>query len=733
MGSFPDALSLSAHLPRRSGPSAHLAIWPSAHLAICLVFCLLAFAASARGAATPAFVQANGAYNVAGSTGVAFTSNVTNGHVIYAALYDGNAASDTLAFTDTMGNTFKVLTSSGMASSGYTVNAATDGDTLAIGCAAVTAATGADTVKFTIGGSGTALGALIVYEVSGSTCTLDTTSSPSGGFTTSDTTFTSPVTSGSITTTTNNDLMLFYVGNVHDHNGSSPLQMSVSSPFSNLACETYGSGFTCTPATGDSNHGVMIAVTMQVLATGGSSSGSITVTNPGAAMEYALAYAAFKPANNAYTATPSETNTASDSLARLETLARGMSETNTGSDSAPVRTYAAQRAPSETNTASDTLTRLASWLRANNESNTASDSLSASYSHSGTHAYNATPSETNTASDALSRLSAYLRTDSETNTASDQGISRLAALVRTAAETNTAADALTRTATFWRGNVIVLSWLPPPGAGGNSSYTYNVYRSTTEDAEGPSNPSTLIASGIDAGCSTQANCTYLDYSIQTGTEYYYEVTAVYQGSESLVSNESGIVAAPNVVLEADSTSDSLGRLAGFSRADSETNTASDALARLGHFGRGDSETNIASDLLSALKPTGNVYNAVMNEALSVSDALSRLSAYLRGDSETNTTSDALSRLSAYLRGDSETNTTSDALSRLSAYVRRNSETNTTGDALGRLAASYRQAAETAAFSDVVAGIWTRSLGIPVQPRHAGTVPGKTKTGEAPVH
>ena len=167
------------------------------------------------------------------------------------------------------------------------------------------------------------------------------------------------------------------------------------------------------------------------------------------------------------------------------------------------------------------------------------------------------------------------------------------------------------------------------------------------------------------------------------------------------------------ITETHTGSDSLGRAAGFNRTDSETNTASDALARLGNFGRGDSETNTASDLLSALKPTGNIYNAVMNEVLSLSDALSRLSAYLRGDSETNTTGDGLSRISAYLR--------------------RSSENNTTSDSLGRLAASYRQAAEMAAFSDVVAGIWMRSLDIPVQPRHAGTVPGKTKTGEAPVH
>jgi len=256
----------------------------------------------------PAFIQANGIDGVAGSTGLAFSANVTNGDAIYAGLFDGGASSQTIAFSDTMGNTWNVVTASGMASSGYTVNAATDGDTLALGCAVVSAATGGDTVKFTVGGSGTPTGVLLIYEVSGATCTLDTTTSPSGGFTTSDASFTNPITSGSITTTTNNDLMLMFVGNVHNRGGSSPLAMSVSSPFVSLACEPYNTptnpGFTCTPPTGDNDGGVMLGLAMQLLGAAGSSSGSITATNPGAAMEYGVVYAAFQPTASLYLQAP---------------------------------------------------------------------------------------------------------------------------------------------------------------------------------------------------------------------------------------------------------------------------------------------------------------------------------------------------------------------------------------------------------------------------------------------
>ena len=192
------------------------------------------------------------------------------------------------------------------------------------------------------------------------------------------------------------------------------------------------------------------------------------------------------------------------------------------------------------------------------------------------------------------------------------------------------------------------------------------------------------------------------------------------------------------------------RLATLERGETETNTASDALARAASFGRGDSETNTASDLLSALKPAGS-YNAVMSEVLSLSDGLGRAAAYLRADAETNTAADGLARRGGFVRSDAEVNPSSDGLarahgmfvavseiqspgdsvSRLAAFGRGATDTNAASDALARFTALYRQAAEAEAFADVVASIWTGYLGIPVQPRHAGTVPGKSKTGQVP--
>ena len=236
------------------------------------------------GGVTPAFVQANGTSNgsLAGTTGLAFSTNVASGNALFIFFFDGNASGDTIAFSDSQGNT---ITNKG------SVNVATDGDTMAIGCG-IAGSSGADTIKWTINASGAASPVdLIIWEVSGATCTLDTTTSPSGGYTTSNTTFTTPVTSGSITTTTNGDLMLMYAANVHDRT-SPDLQMSAGSGFSSLTCIVYNAaGLNCSPAGTD---GVQGGVEMKVLTTAGADSGSITVTNPGASMEYGVIYATFK-------------------------------------------------------------------------------------------------------------------------------------------------------------------------------------------------------------------------------------------------------------------------------------------------------------------------------------------------------------------------------------------------------------------------------------------------------
>ena len=73
----------------------------------------------------------------------------------------------------------------------------------------------------------------------------------------------------------------------------------------------------------------------------------------------------------------------------------------------------------------------------------------------------------------------------------------------------------------WNGSDIDLSWLPVTGA-----QTYNVYRATTPGGEG----ATPIASGIPL-------TNYVDSTVTVGKTYYYEVTAVINGQESLRSFE----------------------------------------------------------------------------------------------------------------------------------------------------------------------------------------------------
>ena len=79
---------------------------------------------------------------------------------------------------------------------------------------------------------------------------------------------------------------------------------------------------------------------------------------------------------------------------------------------------------------------------------------------------------------------------------------------------------LARQASYWRGDCISLTWTPPAGTQGKPAYSYNVYRGTRPGNEtGP-----LNASPMDAGCTSQTNCTYVDYGSQAGAEYYYTVT-----------------------------------------------------------------------------------------------------------------------------------------------------------------------------------------------------------------
>jgi hypothetical protein len=134
---------------------------------------------------------------------------------------------------------------------------------------------------------------------------------------------------------------------------------------------------------------------------------------------------------------------------------------------------------------------------------------------------------------------------------------------------------LARQASYWRGDCISLTWTPPAGAQGNPAYSYNVYRGTIPGNEtGPIN-----ASPVGAGCTSQANCTYVDYGPQAGAEYHYTVAAVSAGVQSPFSNEAGAVIPQDAVME--------------------TNAANDAVSRGWAAIRGATENLLANDSLSA--------------------------------------------------------------------------------------------------------------------------------------
>jgi hypothetical protein len=300
--------------------------------------------------------------------------------------------------------------------------------------------------------------------------------------------------------------------------------------------------------------------------------------------------------------------------------------------------------PSETNTASDSVARLGTFERGPSESLSPSDSMARMWHTS------ASPSETLSPSDSVVEQAAHLA-----------GM----------AETNVANDSLARRAAYWRGDAISISWTPPSGASGNSAYAYNIYRGTTSGGEtGPIN-----ASPVDAGCTGPSVCTYIDYGPQAGVEYYYEVTAVYGGSESAVSNETGTVIAADMILEASTASDALGRVGGFVRSAGEANPASDTLARLGTFSR------------------------QATEADAVSDSVARLGGFVRGPVETSTAADWVARELIF----------------------------------------QRTLAETLLESDALSGAWAKYLGQPSHQgsvpgrTKSGSVPGRTKSGGVTPH
>src|ERR1700761_9743804 len=92
-----------------------------------LIAVLICFSCSAAFAQnTPAYVQSNSTGSASASSTLAFSSNVTAGHALYAAFFDGSGSGHTLTFSDSQGNSWTTIKSA---------NLATDGDTIAVGCA----------------------------------------------------------------------------------------------------------------------------------------------------------------------------------------------------------------------------------------------------------------------------------------------------------------------------------------------------------------------------------------------------------------------------------------------------------------------------------------------------------------------------------------------------------------------------------------------------------------------
>jgi hypothetical protein len=305
---------------------------------------------------------------------------------------------------------------------------------------------------------------------------------------------------------------------------------------------------------------------------------------------FATSTAAFK-FTTAYTASPSESNIASDSLARTAAFGRSDSDSNTASD-ALARRVAFGRGDSENNTASDSIARLGVFSRGESESNIAMDAIAR------LAGFGRGPAETSTASDAIARQASFGRGESE-STPSTDGISRLASFGRGDTESNPASDSIARAAAF-----------------GRSAGETNIASDTLASLE--TVPGTYSAALYETNSTSDTIARLV----------------IYGRGES----------------ESNPASDAIARAAGFARADSESNPAADAIARSARFQRAGSESNPSVDGLARQAS----FARSDTETLNVSDSLARVFGAVRGETESLATSDNLTRIMAALRGDTET-------------------------------------------------------------------------------
>ena len=157
--------------------------------------CMFIAATKMSAQATPTYVQSQNTPAGSGASSLAYSSNVTAGDALYAVVFWGGGSGATPSFTDSQSNAWTLSKSGSLT---------TDGDTIGIGCA-VAGSSGPNSVTFLINGTATAVFGAI-YEVKNATCTQDVAA------TLSDTTDQTTCNSGTLTTSTVNDLLVGMCG-----------------------------------------------------------------------------------------------------------------------------------------------------------------------------------------------------------------------------------------------------------------------------------------------------------------------------------------------------------------------------------------------------------------------------------------------------------------------------------------------------------------------------------------
>ena len=144
---------------------------------------------------TPAYIQSNTTGTANAASTLAFSSNAISGNALYAVMFDNSGSGHSLSFTDSQGNSWTTTA---------TVSLSSDGDTIAVGCA-IAGSTGANTVTFKVNGSAAAIYGSI-YEFSGASCT------PDGSPVSVNTQNAASCTSGALSTSIHNDLLVGFCG-----------------------------------------------------------------------------------------------------------------------------------------------------------------------------------------------------------------------------------------------------------------------------------------------------------------------------------------------------------------------------------------------------------------------------------------------------------------------------------------------------------------------------------------